>query len=258
MQKLMINATVMADDNLDIGLVSRLMAVLGQTKTVSVVAIHYRPREDRNATVWVYRSSDDDEPYVLVDEAFDLNGDELTEEQLKLLMQEGVCIGMRGFYPRSDRYGTPQWATDPQHGSAEMVPSWEGFNIAQEGFEAHARCTGDDSCESFWFQIALPETCELLKFIADKKAADDAAARVALLASLEDQEPEQEEEDDDEEVDARMQQLCDRVRRNMTEEEMTAALEGAGFAVSETGHDLVVAVAAAIELGDVSESVLDN
>jgi len=258
MQKLMINASVMASDSIDRDLVNRLMAVLGEIQYVSVAAIHYRPRQDRNATVWVYRSADDSEPYVLVDKAFDFEGIELTEEQLTELVQEGVCIGMRGFHPRADRYGTPQWATDPQYGTAEMVPSWDGFFIAQEGFEAQVRDTGDDSCESFWFQIALPETCHLLKFIADKKAKDEAADRAALLASLEDREPEPEEEDDDEEVEARTQQLCDRIRRNMTENEMTAALEGAGFAVSETGHDLVVALATAIELGDVCESVIDN
>lgn len=257
MQKLMINATVMADDNLDLGLVHRLLAVLGDAGSVSVTAVHYRPREERNATVWVFRDSDEGEPYVLVDEAYDFEGDPLSQEQVSMLMQEGVCTGMRAFYPRADRYGTPRWATDLQSGTAEMVPSMEGFFIAQDEFEAQAVDTGDDSSESFWFQIALPETCALLRSIADEKAADDAAGREALRASLEDREPEP-EEGDDEEVDARMQQLCDRVRRNMTEEEMTAALEGAGFAVSETGHELVVALAAAIELGDVSESVLDN
>lgn len=254
MQKLMINATVMADDNLDLGLVHRLLAVLGDAGSVSVTAVHYRPREERNATVWVFRDSDEGEPYVLVDDAYDHEGDALTEEQVTMLMQEGVCIGMRGFYPRADRYGTPQWATDPQYGTAEMVPSMEGFFIVQEGFEAQAMDTGDDSSESFWFEIALPETCELLKFFADKRAKEDAE----FWDSLDAPESAPAQEINCNAVDARMQHLCDRIRRNMTEENMTAALEGAGFAVNETGQDLIEALATAIEQGDVSELVLDN
>ncbi|MNG31077.1 hypothetical protein D3C84_1168190 [compost metagenome] len=55
-----------------------------------------------------------------------------------------------------------------------------------------------------------------------------------------------------------MQDLCDRIRRNLTESEMQEALESAGFAVHETGQELVEALANAIDQGDVDESVLDG
>lgn len=54
-----------------------------------------------------------------------------------------------------------------------------------------------------------------------------------------------------------MQQLCDDIRRNLTEEEMKAALEEVGFAVNETGQDLIEALATAINDGDVCVSVID-
>lgn len=253
MQKLFINATVMADDNLDTGLVQRLLTVLGDARSVAVTAVRYRPREDRNATVWVFRDSDDGEPYVLVNEPFDFEGEALTEDQVQVLMQEGVCIGMRAYHPRTDRYGTPDWATDPQHGTAEMMPSQDGFYIAHEGFEAAVQDTHDDSSASFWYQIALPENCEVVKFFEEKREKEDAAFWDSLVVPSDSA-----VNVDDEENEAHLQQLCDRIRRNMTEEEMTAALEGAGFAVSETGHELVVALASSIDAGDVSESVLDN
>ena len=53
------------------------------------------------------------------------------------------------------------------------------------------------------------------------------------------------------------QELCDRIRRNLTEKQMQDALEGAGFAVHESGQELVEALCTAIEQGDVSESVLE-
>lgn len=51
------------------------------------------------------------------------------------------------------------------------------------------------------------------------------------------------------------QQLCDAIRRNMDEKQMTQALESAGFAVFERGQELVEAVANAIMQGDVSAVV---
>lgn len=53
------------------------------------------------------------------------------------------------------------------------------------------------------------------------------------------------------------QQICDAIRKNLTEDEMKAALEAAGFAVHEEGQELVEALCEAIQQGDVPESVLD-
>lgn len=54
------------------------------------------------------------------------------------------------------------------------------------------------------------------------------------------------------------QQLCDPIRRHMSEAEMQTALEDAGFAVQESGQELVEAVCTAIEQGDVDESVIGD
>jgi hypothetical protein len=54
------------------------------------------------------------------------------------------------------------------------------------------------------------------------------------------------------------QQLCDAIRRELTEEQMKQALENAGFAVHEEGHELVEALCEAIQQGDVPESVLEG
>ena len=53
------------------------------------------------------------------------------------------------------------------------------------------------------------------------------------------------------------QQLCDAIRKNLSEDQMQSALEDAGFAVHETGQELVEALCEAIQQGDVPESVLD-
>ncbi len=54
------------------------------------------------------------------------------------------------------------------------------------------------------------------------------------------------------------QQICDQIRKNLTEEQMKQALEGAGFAVHEEGQELVEALCEAIQQGDVSESVVEG
>lgn len=48
-----------------------------------------------------------------------------------------------------------------------------------------------------------------------------------------------------------MQQLCDQIRYEMTEDEMVQALESAGFSVHETGQELVEAVAEAVIQGEI-------
>lgn len=54
------------------------------------------------------------------------------------------------------------------------------------------------------------------------------------------------------------QQLCDAIRKNLTEEEMKAVLENAGFAVHEEGQELVEALCEAVQQGDVAESVVEG
>ena len=54
------------------------------------------------------------------------------------------------------------------------------------------------------------------------------------------------------------QELCDEIRRNMTEEQMKQALEDAGFAVWESGQELVEAVCDAVQTGDIPEHIIDN
>jgi len=54
------------------------------------------------------------------------------------------------------------------------------------------------------------------------------------------------------------QQLCDEIRKNLTEEQMKQALENAGFAVHEEGQELVEALCEAVQQGDVPESVIEG
>ena len=60
-----------------------------------------------------------------------------------------------------------------------------------------------------------------------------------------------------ENYDEKMQRLCDQIRRNLTEDEMINILEDAGFAVDESGQELIEALAEAVEQGDVCESCIE-
>lgn len=363
MQKIIINATVTVRDDLDLGLLQRIISAVGETSSVSFVSVQYQPIGDRTRFVWVQATTDDSEPYVLVKEPYSFEGIELPDEAVTTLMQEGVCTGLRANYPRADRYGVPNWAANPGEGSAEMAASMQGFFIAEEGFDAVCTDTRDDSAESFWYHVALPEDSTFMQYTAaasvDEEAAGDAlwadmssetktkvddlyseacernscyeavvlgqfcSAMDGAFGSRTDRQSlaafayarhaygymtsdeikaqqakdwtqgicshgldvktcpcgcfEFDDEDDSDyvvnhEEEARVlleestpptgttmntQELCDRIRRNLTEKQMQDALEGAGFAVHESGQELVEALCTAIEQGDVSESVLD-
>lgn len=60
-----------------------------------------------------------------------------------------------------------------------------------------------------------------------------------------------------ENYDEKMQRLCDQIRHNLTEDEMINILEDAGFAVDESGQELIEALAEAVEQGDVCESCIE-
>jgi len=223
MQKLTINA----DGNLNEEAVRLALSALGEVTHESIQTVTYEARGNRNRSVWLYLNAGQNDAALLVEEDGDLEGIALTSEQYEQLVNEGVCVNASAIYPRTDRYGTPDWAVNPSGGTGELIPAREGFKVGLNDFDTNFVSTSDDSGEDKWLEIAVPEDSFFLTLF-----------------------------DQGEKVDQRMQVLCDQIRRNMTEEEIKTALEGAGFSVFETGQELVEAVAQAISEGDVSESVL--
>lgn len=225
MRKLIVRAVVTTNDDCSTKLAERLLAVMGEVQSCVIQEAHFKAAPEDAREVWVYCCGNEGEPLSLAKGPREFSEYELSDADMTLVFNEGVCIELAAYYPRSDRYGVPCWVNDD---APEMAAAIHGFSIIDDGFTADWEDTGDDSAESFWFKVALPAGTTL------------------------DCETEKEEQDQ------RMQDLCDRIRRNLTENEMQEALESAGFAVHETGQELVEALANAIEQGDVDESVLDS
>ena len=170
MKKIIINATILVDDNLNPIEIESMLDNIGQLQSSTIDCIGYRPVEDRNHHVWVYCSGDDSENLVLVNQPGSFDGVELADTLINDLVDEGVCVAMQGYYPRADRYGAPLWAAGIADESAAAIPSGQGFYIASEGFSANCHDTQDDSGETFWFMVAVKEDSRFLTMLHGEDA----------------------------------------------------------------------------------------
>ena len=170
MKKIIINATILVDDNLNPIEIESMLDNIGQLQSSTIDCIGYRPVEDRNHHVWVHCSGDDSENLVLVHQPGSFDGVELTDTLVNDLVDEGVCVAMQGYYPRADRYGAPFWAAGNADESAAVIPSEVGFYIASEGFSADCHDTQDDSGETFWFMVAVKEDSRFLTMLHGEDA----------------------------------------------------------------------------------------
>lgn len=165
MRKLIINANLPVESDFDPAILQRMLAAIagpgvGQKPgaydfMVSVDAVDYKPTDELTERVWVYVSPDDEEPLYLVNEPKKRSdeGIPLSRDEMDDLYEQGVCVFANAEYPRSDRYGIPTWAA---HDKIELAPAIHCFAVGED-FEADYEDSGDDSSDSFWFQIALPE-----------------------------------------------------------------------------------------------------
>lgn len=133
-------------------------------------------------------------------------------ESEELFKQQAVAVGIEGFYPDPEEYGVPFWATD---GNEDAVFSDLGLKVQEGGVvDFDFSTTNDDSSEHFNIKMQAPRELFEEYFVTE---------------------------------------LCKEIRkRKVSHDEMVSELEMAGFAVTETGDELIEAYANAIYQGDVA------
>ncbi|HDR9106017.1 hypothetical protein P5X00_36405 [Paraburkholderia sp. A2RO-4L] len=104
--------------------------------------------------VWLY------EPQVhakselfLVEDGDDTDGRVLTEEELDVLRQYGVCTEFKAKHPDAAQYGSPLYTLHDEAAAAEA--SGYGFNVLADGFATTFE-NGDDGSEERWLRIIMP------------------------------------------------------------------------------------------------------
>jgi len=163
MKRLLISASLNVNDDCSTDMLSRMLMSLADANargnSVGIQTVQFKPTEGLERRVWIYQSPFIENPYFLVSEAGDIRiSRPLAEAEIKRLFDEGVCIGLRGTYPRPDRFGVPGWASSNR---AYTIPSFEGFCVSEE-FDSVCEESGDETPESFWYQVALSEESDLL------------------------------------------------------------------------------------------------
>lgn len=217
MPKFFIDGTITGDITAEV--IEKALRDLGATVCVDVKEVNIKEvDESLSEKIWVYADFCDETPLMLVKEEGEFDGAiELPSEFADLLEKKGVCTYAKGYYPNADEYGTPDWATDDLSDYSELLPAEFNFTISPT-FLGETEDSGDDSGQSAWFEFSVEP--HLFK-------------------------------------ELHLKQLCDEVRAaGYDDSEMTEILEGAGFAVSEEGQELIEALAESIYQGDVDRSIL--
>ena len=115
--------------------------------------------DELEKAVWIYISPDDSEPLYLVRDKGTVEGTPLPPLVATEMQDHGVCTELYGEYPRSDRYGAPDFAVDDLHAKAYVGN--QGFKVAEKGFESAVSDRGDDGSEQVWLRIMLPASLTL-------------------------------------------------------------------------------------------------
>lgn len=163
MQKIIISAAITPNEAITSEELVAMLRKLGATTVFFESSVETVPTDEvpdvrgAHETVWLFASSDDSEPFIVVSEAGERDGEELSDEDLDRIIEAGVCVELHASYPRAERNGTPFYATEDLF--AEGLVGSYGFKVPDEGaLEVYAEDTGDDSAECFWLKIVLPKS----------------------------------------------------------------------------------------------------
>lgn len=107
------------------------------------------PRE-----IWLYEPdvSADSQLY-LVRDGDDTDGRILTDDELEVLREYGVCTSFKAIYPDAGQYGCSLYTVHEHAAQAEV--SDYGFRVLADGFATNF-INGDDGSEQRWLSIIMP------------------------------------------------------------------------------------------------------
>lgn len=110
------------------------------------------PADQYPEHAWLYVSSDEAAPYLLVRDAGDESGVDLSDEALAGLRENGICTSFYAETPSMDKYGSPGFVNDAYEAGGIMHE--HGFTVGT-GFGVDYTDRGDDGPANYWLRIAL-------------------------------------------------------------------------------------------------------
>lgn len=155
MKKLIVSAVVTPnDDSITLESLQDMLRHLGSAYFTFGAEVELAGISGPTEDIWLYISSDDEEPYLQVACTGETEGEPLSSEETDDLRERGVCTEFRAEYPRADRYGAPLYANDEDF--AAGVVGNHSFKVSADGLTVYAEDRGDDGAEQVWLKIALP------------------------------------------------------------------------------------------------------
>lgn len=156
MKKIIISASITpADDAVTLEDLQQALRHLGSTHFIYTAEVELASAENCTQAVWLYVSADDSEPYLIVSELGDTEGQPVDGVEADRIRQDGVCTELYAQFPRADKYGAPAYSNDDEF-AAGVVGS-HGFRLDPNDFTVRAEDRGDDGCEEIWLKLMLPE-----------------------------------------------------------------------------------------------------
>lgn len=111
------------------------------------------PTSESSESTWIVLSADDEEPAQYAKNAGEPGYEKITNEDLRKLAVDHVCVEIYFEYPRATKYGAPRAALSKEHAAA-LADSF-GFRVLPtESLIVNIYDTGHDNIEMTWLKLA--------------------------------------------------------------------------------------------------------
>jgi hypothetical protein len=109
--------------------------------------------KDQSKSTWIVLTADDEEPAQYARNAGEPGIETITNEDLRKLAVDHVCVEIYFEYPRATKYGAPRAALTKEHAAA-LADSF-GFRVLPaDTLVVNIHDTGHDNIETTWLKLA--------------------------------------------------------------------------------------------------------
>ncbi|WP_087866279.1 hypothetical protein [Comamonas thiooxydans] len=154
MQITNMSLSIQGEQQVPLAGVVEALAKFGVTVIHQVAIVNVRAVPANGQEIWLQVTSDEQEPYYVVQGAYEQGDSPIGPELLETLQREGVCTEVAIQYPRTDRYGIPDAANNAE--AAKALATDHLFAVADVGFDTTGVCTEDDTAETVWLRLVYP------------------------------------------------------------------------------------------------------
>jgi hypothetical protein len=143
-------------DDISINDIRRALSGIGDVTINSMSSFQHVDSSELGKFIWIQFDSDEENPFFFASSPDEIGDQVVSDDELEYMSINGVCVGLHGYYPRSSHYGVPALAAGDTDLNAGFISNF-GFSVDLNALEINWVDRGDDSPETYWLKIQLPD-----------------------------------------------------------------------------------------------------